>query len=283
MSPRDKVLIEAAELNELLKQDTDNIRLVDASYGGGSFGMTPHQGYQLEHIGDAAFFDIDQVADLDSDQPHMLPSAEFFQAEVSKMGISNDDTVVIYDQSGLYMAAARVWWMFKCFGHQDVRVLNGGLPNWKANGFEIETGPVYIKPGFYAAEKQGWRVVCKNGVMDCIGDSTKIIDARAEERFNGTAQEPREGMRAGHIPGSQCIPFMALLEMPSGRLKSADELKQIIGHLGEEDRVVSSCGSGVTACVLALAAASMGHDNVAVYDGSWSEWGQENSELPVAV
>lgn len=283
MSIRDSVIIEVDDLKELLDSDERTVKLVDGTYGVSPYGMPALHGYQTGHISNAVYFDIDAIADHEHEQPHMLPSKELFDRTMSDMGIGNDDIVVVYDQGGVYMAASRVWWMFKYFGHKDVRILNGGLPYWRARGFEVNDGISQVKPSEYNSAPQEWRVVSMDDVIDLLGSETAIVDARAQERFDGLVEEPRAGMRKGHIPGASCIPFMKLLDGQDGRFVAAETIEEVAGHLTNEDRIISSCGSGVTACILAVALASIGHDKVSVYDGSWSEWGLDIRQTPVEV
>ncbi len=305
MTHRDQVLIEAELLNELLLAQSGDgggsstVKLVDASYGMGPSGFTGYQACQLERIGNAVHFDIDDIADAGHPQPHMLPDASIFAQKVAALGISSDDTVVVYDQSGMFMSAARVWWMFKSFGHKDVRVLNGGFPYWKMRGFDITSGAQIVQSGNYEAVLDAARVISKEDLLEIVNggsggsdngaDKTQlpgnlsIVDARARERFDGLVEEPRPGMRKGHIPGSRCIPFISLLDQNDGRMKAEEEIRMLVASLTDKDQVISSCGSGVTACVLALAMASIGLDYVRVYDGSWSEWGMDNGDTPVEV
>ena len=234
------------------------------------------------HIPGALFFDIDDIADQTSPLPHMLPSPTKFASRMKRMGIGDGMHIVAYDSEGLY-SAARVWWMFRIMGHEEVRVLNGGLKKWKAEGRALETGeprqrtPRHFTPVFNAG------LVRDAGEMRALIDSpaAQIVDARAAARFEGTVAEPRAGLRAGHIPSARNVPFTSLLN-PDGTMKPAAELRQILmaARVDPDRPVVASCGSGVTAGVVALALAIMGRPDAAVYDGSWSEWGADHA-LPI--
>ena len=238
--------------------------------------------YLAEHIPGALFFDIDEISDDKNPLPHMLPSTVKFASRVKAMGIGDGMKIVCYDSEGLY-SAARVWWMFRIMGHEDVVVLNGGLKKWKAEGRPLEDGlppprsPRHFTPRFNAALVRN-----VDEVKALIGDAkTQIVDARAAQRFEGAVAEPRPGLRSGHIPSARNVPFTTLLQ-PDGTVKPAAELREIFAKAGVDiDRpVVASCGSGVTAGVVAFALALLGRPDTAVYDGSWVEWGA-NAALPI--
>ncbi|HJZ33475.1 MAG TPA: 3-mercaptopyruvate sulfurtransferase [Hyphomicrobiaceae bacterium] len=234
------------------------------------------------HIPGALFFDIDDIADEKSALPHMLPSPTKFASRMKRMGIGDGMHIVAYDSEGLY-SAARVWWMFRIMGHEEVRILNGGLRKWKAEGRPLEAGeprqrtPRHFTPVFNAG------LVRDAGDVKALIDSpaAQIVDARAAARFEGTVAEPRAGLRAGHIPSARNVPFASLLNA-DGTMKAAAELRQIFkaAKVDPDRPVVASCGSGVTAGVIALALAILGRPDAAVYDGSWSEWGADHA-LPI--
>jgi thiosulfate/3-mercaptopyruvate sulfurtransferase len=280
-------LIEADELAALLKGGAANLRLLDASFAPPGDALDAGEMYFNRHIDNALYFDIDEIADKSSPLPHMLPTPAAFESAVAAMGISSDSLIVIYDQTGIAFAAARAWWMFRVFGHDNVRVLNGGLPWWEASGHTLRRGAV-PKParGDFKARFCPELVIGMQDLLKSRKESgTLILDARGFERFSGHAPEPRAGLRSGHIPGSLNIPYVDLLDGPTGRLKPPAALEMILDRapLKKSRKIVTSCGSGVTACVLALALYVTGRPNVAVYDGSWAEWGREDSPTPVAI
>ena len=238
--------------------------------------------YEAEHIPGALFFDIDAISDKSNPLPHMLPAPVRFASQVKKMGIGDGLRVIIYDSEGLY-SAARVWWMFRTMGHQDVAVLNGGLKKWKAQGRPLDSGaPPPRTPRHFTPRFNAGLVRDADEVKALIGDkAVQIVDARAAARFAGTAPEPRAGLRSGHIPSSRSLPFTNLLNadgtlMDDAGLRAAFEAAGV----ATERPVVASCGSGVTAGVIALALAQIGAPDAAVYDGSWSEWGAR-TDLPI--
>lgn len=277
-------LIPAEDLYFLLGGQ-EKIKVLDATFAAVR-GLSPYQAFLGARIEGAQFFDIDAVADQESPLPHMLPTPEYFADCVAALGISNDDHVVIYDQSGLYMASSRAWWMFRTFGHDKVYVLEGGLSAWKARGYAVASGPAETpEPGQFKAGFRPELVVGRNDLMNNLetGDLL-VLDARPAARFAGTAPEPRPGMRGGHIPRSVSLPFMETLE-PSSFLKSNGSLEMLFERhdIPADARLAVSCGSGVTACTLALALFKARGQEAAIYDGSWSEWGDENAGTPVEV
>jgi thiosulfate/3-mercaptopyruvate sulfurtransferase len=268
-------VISAADLRQYLGRS--GIRIIDATY-------PPQPGvYRRARIGNAVPFDIDAVADHTIALPHMLPAADDFAAAAGALGIGNEDTVIVYDQTGMAMAASRVWWMFRCFGHKDVRVLDGGLPAWMAADYPVATGLFPIEPAQYQARLHPALVRNSRQVRESMNRAdTLIIDARPPERFYGLMPEPRPGMRAGHIPGSINIPFPDLIDPATGRLK-ANHLQVLEAVATGASSIITTCGSGVTACLLALALFEAGRPDTAVYDGSWAEWGGDSGDMPVEI
>ncbi len=223
----------------------------------------------------ARFFDIKKkFSDVSNPFPNAFPSTEQFQDEARSLGINTDSAIVVYDDKGIY-SSARVWWLFKAFGHNNIAVLNGGLPAWLSAGYQTEPNiNTDNEAGDFVAKPQsGFMQFFDDVVKASQKKSHKIIDARSADRFNCIVEEPRAGLRSGTIPNSKNIPFGSLLN-DKGLLKSEEELKQIFSeYMSKKDKVVFSCGSGITACILALGADISGYKNLSVYDGSWTEWG----------
>lgn len=257
--------------------DAPNVRVIDVSYFLPGVKRNAKKEFAATHIPGAVFFDIDDIADKDSDLPHMLPDAEKFSDKVSALGIGNADKVIAYDANGGGMAAARGWWTFRVFGHDDVCVLNGGLPKWLAEGRPTTDKAPSPTPATYTAAKNE-ALVRNIGQLLANVDSAaeQVVDARSKERFEGTAPEPREGARSGHIPGSLNLPFVEFFDKERNFvMHGAEELTRAITAAGLdlERPITTTCGSGVTASMLALGFYLIGKEDVAVYDGSWSEWG----------
>ena len=251
-----------------------DVSFVDASWYLPAQHRDGYEEYLKMRIPGAVYFDINEIADTQTDLPHMLPSTDEFAQKVSVLGISNENLIVVYDGPGIF-SAPRVWWTFKMMGAADVRILTGGFDRWKEAGLPIETGnPNPPRARIFAANPNPGKVASKEDVVAVVAaQSTTILDARPRDRFDGKSAEPRAGLRSGHIPGSQNLPFTELVE--NGTLKSPDQLQHIFDELGIDDGpVITTCGSGVTAAVLALALAQTGKTNTRVYDGSWAEWGQ---------
>ncbi len=269
-------IIEAINLHTLLADSS--VKLVDATFVMPGSADNPHAAWQQKRIGNATFFDVDDIADHSTDLPHMLPSAEEFESKVSALGIGNDDFVVVYGQSGMVMGPARAWWMLRAMGHDKVCVLNGGLPAWLYDGYELNTNPPETPPpSEFKAKLRLDLVTTMKGVSNAVtAQNATIFDARPPPRFNGTAAEPREGLKSGHIPGSKNIPAGALIQMKNGKLREREDLYQFFIDSGYKPNTpaITTCGSGVTACVIALALHNQGFP-ASVYDGSWAEWGQE--------
>jgi thiosulfate/3-mercaptopyruvate sulfurtransferase len=208
----------------------------------------------------------------------MFPDAEQFGRDVGALGVSNADTVVLCDSGG-WVAAPRAWWMFLAFGHDKVRVLDGGLKKWMAEGHPVQGGNKVIKPATFKATFDARRVrSIQQMTANLASQAEQVIDARAKERFEGSVPEPRPGLRVGHIPGSRSLPYNLLIDAATGTMKPLDELRAAFTGAGVDLKkpIATSCGSGVSAAVLTLALYRLGVENPALYDGSWSEWGMQN-------
>lgn len=257
--------------------DDKTTKIIDASWHLPTEQRDAALEYKQSHIAGAQFFDIDAISDQTSALPHMMPSADQFAASVGAMGISNSDTVVVYDASGVF-SAARVWWMFRSFGHKNVLVLNGGLSAWQSAGHPVTSVTVSPEAKTYSATLDADQIVAAEQILP---SGKQILDARAPARFHGEAPEPRAGLRSGHIPGAQCLFFKSLLT-PDNRLKPKAELEMVFQDAGVDlaKPIITSCGSGVTAAVIVMALTELGVTDVALYDGSWTEWGSRE-DLPI--
>ena len=258
----------AAHLND------PDLRVLDATYFLPGIDRDAKAEYEQAHIPGARFFDIDDISDHRSDLPHMAPPVEKFMSRMRQMGVGDGHQVVVYDTHGLF-SAARVWWLFRLMGQTDVAVLDGGLPKWLAEGRPTEDLPPMIRDRHMTVRREAHRVkdVTQVAAASKLGDYT-ILDARAPGRFRGDEPEPREGLRAGHIPNSRNVPYSTLLN-DDATMKSPDELRAIFDAAGADltKPVITSCGSGVTAAVINLALERIGKTDHALYDGSWTEWG----------
>ena len=251
-----------------------DLRVVDASWYLPDQNRDARAEYDAAHIPGARFFDIDDVSDHRSDLPHMAPPAEKFVSRVRAMGIGDGHQVVVYDGAGLF-SAARVWWLFRLMGKTDVAVLDGGLPKWRAEGREVEDMAPVLRDRHITAVRQNHLVrdVTQVATASKLA-GPQIVDARSPARFRGDEPEPRPGLRAGHIPGSLNVPYRTVLN-DDGTLKDEAGLRAAFEGAGVDltRPVITTCGSGVTASVLFLALTRLGHADVSLYDGSWSEWG----------
>lgn len=261
-----EAIISPNTLAQLLEQHPDNVRILDASYGMGAGGLSPEIVFQQMRISNAQYFDIDAIADHTNPLPHMLPQPSEFATAVGQLGIDNDDLVVVYDQTGIAMAASRVWWMFRVFGHTNVCVLDGGMPAWHAAGlpFETDDAPTPL-PKVYMASFKPELVKSYEQMRSHVaaGDAT-IIDNRPH-------------LHAGQIPNTLHLPAGILIDPRTRGLQSVEATAAQFEtlNLAPDSSVITTCGSGVMACVAALALYQQGYANVAVYDGSWAEWSQK--------
>ena len=258
-----------------------DVRVLDCSWFMPDAPQTGRQIYDAHHIPGARFFDIDDISDTDSSLPHMLPSPEKFSSRVRRLGLGDGHRVICYDQNG-FLASARAWWMFRAMGHGDVAVLDGGFDAWRAAGGAIEDLPPHFQADRHFTVRPRRDLVRDLPQMKSLVGVAQIVDARGAPRFRGEVEEPRPGLRKGHIPGSINVHYAQVIAA-DGRLKSEQDLKDLFRAAGVDlsKPIINTCGSGVTAAILALAQSVAGHDDSAVYDGSWSEWGKPESDTPV--
>jgi thiosulfate/3-mercaptopyruvate sulfurtransferase len=274
-------LVSGAWLAERL--GSNEIAIVDATWFMPGDGRTGRAAYAAGHIPGAVFFDIDAIADHSTDLPHMLPAPDAFADAAGALGLRRDLTIVVYDGQGIF-SAPRVWWTLRTMGFPEVFVLDGGLPKWRAEGRPLETRTPHpaattIEPAFDPS------LVRDLGEVRAALErhDAQVVDARAGPRFRGEVPEPRAGLRSGHMPGALNLPFGVLVG-PDGTMASAGEIRRAFEEAGVnlDQPIVTTCGSGVSASVLALALARVGRDDAAVYDGSWTEWGGR-ADTPVAT
>jgi len=251
---------------------TPDLRVLDASWY--MDGRDARAGWREGHVPGAVFFDIDAISDRSSSLPHMLPSPEAFAEAVGALGVGADDDIVVYDQQGLF-SAARGWWSLRAMGARRVRVLDGGLPRWRAEGRPMEAGVAAPRPAVFTPRYRPDLVRDFERMRDELrGVAAQVVDARPAPRFRGEEPEPRAGLRSGHMPGARNIPFGDLLQ-PDGTMKPPMALRAVFAGAGVDPDapVTATCGSGVTAAIVALALARLGQEDAAIYDGAWAEWG----------
>lgn len=254
--------------------DDPDLLVVDASWYLPAMGRNPRAEYRAGHIPGAVFWDLDALSLQGTTLPHMLPDPATFARQAGRLGIGPDTGVVVYDGSGNNLSAARVWWELRLHGHDRVAVLDGGLGKWKVEGRPLEAGVVERLPTRFEARLRPDMVRSLDQVQAGLGGPTQLVDARSPGRFAATEPEPRPGIRGGHIPGARNVPYPELVS-EDGTLLPADQLRRRFEGAGVDlsRPAITSCGSGVSACAVALALTLAGQPDVAVYDGSWTEWG----------
>ena len=263
------------KINEL------SFKILDATFYLPDSGLNAEEEYKKKHIPGAVFFDINKVADPNNSLPHMIPQKDLFSKMMQNLGLNNEDEIVIYDNSS-FLSSARAWFLFRYFGHDKVSIMQGGLENWKNSGGNISEENVVIKKGNYTAkdEKKDLVVNLDQMIIATQNKEKVILDARSKQRFLGEAKEPRPNLPSGHIPNSKSLPSSVLINK-NGYLKSKDEISKILDdiNVNPNDKIIATCGSGVSACVISIALYCLGKKNVPIYDGSWTEWASSGQEV----
>ena len=274
------IFLSPLEVNNLIKSK-ESIVIFDASYFLPNTGINAIVEYNKEHIKNARFFDIDKISDAKVNLPHMFPSKTVFENKMQLLGLNNEDIVIIYDNSPL-LSSARCWFLLRYYGHKQIFILSGGLKSWKQNKFGVTNVIPNITPGNFKGTENNKNLVIKINEMNEISKKRlfPILDARSFERFSGAGEEPRPNLESGHIPNSLNLPASRLIDQ-NGNLISDDDFEKIINNfnLKKNQKVITTCGSGVSACVVALSYFGLGNEDVPIYDGSWSEWASK--KMPI--
>lgn len=265
------------EINWLKKNlNNPEVKIIDGTWHMPSSGLNAFDIFKKKHIPNAIFIDLEEISDQNSELPHMMPDNDFFAKKISSLGIHNDNHLIIYDMYGIF-SAARIWFMFKAFGHEKVSILNGGFPAWISSGGEVSKQINQLKPSDYKANLNRSLITSYKEVFNNISDNKfEVIDARSPDRFSGSGEEPRPGMKSGHIPKSKNLYFNDLINPDTKKFIKKEEISNIIkkSRININKDIICSCGSGVTACILKFALELLDiNKNIKIYDGSWSEWG----------
>ena len=275
----DDLFIEPSTL--MSKIDNINLKILDATFYLPDSGLIAEEEYKKKHIPNAIFFDINKIADPNNSLPHMIPSKDLFSKMMQNIGLNKDDEIIIYDNSP-FLSSARAWFLFRYFGHDKIFIMQGGLKNWENNGGNITNGNVVLEKGNYIASAERKELVVNLNEMILASQNKKnvILDARSKKRFLGEALEPRPNLPSGHIPNSKSLPSSDLINK-EGYLKSKDEINQIFNNINvnTSDKIIATCGSGVSACVISIALFCLGKTDTPIYDGSWTEWASSGQEI----
>ena len=258
-----------------------NLKIFDATFYLPDSGLVAEDEYKKKHIPNAIFFDINKIADPNNSLPHMIPSKDLFSKMMQNIGLNKDDEIIIYDNSP-FLSSARAWFLFRYFGHDKISIMQGGIKNWENNGGNITQGNVILEKGNYIASAERKELVVNLDEMILASQNKKnvILDARSKKRFLGEALEPRPNLPSGHIPNSKSLPSSDLINK-EGYLKSKDEINQIFNNINvnTSDKIIATCGSGVSACVISIALFCLGKTDTPIYDGSWTEWAYSGQEI----
>lgn len=275
----DDLFIEPSTL--MSKIDNINLKILDATFYLPDSGLIAEEEYKKKHIPNAIFFDINKIADPNNSLPHMIPSKDLFSKMMQNIGLNKDDEIIIYDNSP-FLSSARAWFLFRYFGHDKIFIMQGGVKNWENNGGNITNGNVVLEKGNYIASAERKELVVNLDQMILASQNKEnvILDARSRKRFLGEALEPRPNLPSGHIPNSQSLPSSDLINK-DGYLKSKDEINQIFSNIkvNTNDKIIATCGSGVSACVISIALFCLGKKDTPIYDGSWTEWASSGQEI----